>query len=109
MSDRFPKTEGGEINYCIIDGLSALVWASNLADLELHTFLHTAPRIERPNWIAFDLDPRPPANIIECCKVELWVRDIFQSLGLESFAYLRPGPDAQAEALSTLRPPRTFE
>jgi bifunctional non-homologous end joining protein LigD len=80
-----PKSDG-VINYCIIDSLPALVWAANLADLELHTFLHTAPRIERPNWIAFDLDPGPPANIIECCKVGLWVRDIFKSLGLESFA-----------------------
>ena len=81
-----PKSEGGTINYCIIDSLPALVWSANLANLELHTFLHTAPRIERPNWIAFDLDPGPPANIIECCKVGLWVRDIFKSLGLECFA-----------------------
>jgi len=79
------KSEGGEINYCVIDSLPSLVWAANLADLELHTFLHTAPKIERPNFIAFDLDPGPPADILLCCKVGLWVRDIFTALGLQSF------------------------
>jgi bifunctional non-homologous end joining protein LigD len=80
------KSEGGEIDYCVIDSLPALVWAANLADLELHTFLHTAPKIDRPNFIAFDLDPGPPADILLCCKVGLWVRDIFAALGLQSFA-----------------------
>jgi bifunctional non-homologous end joining protein LigD len=79
------KSEGGEIDYCVIDSLPALVWAANLADLELHTFLHTAPKIDRPNFIAFDLDPGPPADILLCCKVGLWVRDIFEALGLQSF------------------------
>ena len=52
-----PKDDGGEINYCVMDDLPALVWAANLADLELHTFLHKAPAIERPTALAFDLDP----------------------------------------------------
>lgn len=80
------KTEGGAIDYCVMDDLPALVWAANLADLELHTFLHTAPKIERPNFLAFDLDPGPPADILLCCKIGLRVRDIFASLGLQSFA-----------------------
>jgi bifunctional non-homologous end joining protein LigD len=80
------KKEGGEINYCVIDDLPALVWAANLADLELHTFLHVAPQMNRPQFVAFDLDPGPPADIVLCCKIGLWVRDIFAALGLESFA-----------------------
>lgn len=79
------KSEGGEINYCVMDDLPALVWAANLADLELHTFLHKAPAIQRPTALAFDLDPGPPADVIQCCQVALWVRGIFQELGLESF------------------------
>src|ERR1700739_743554 len=35
-----PREKGGEIHYCVLDTLPALVWAANLADLELHTFLH---------------------------------------------------------------------
>ena len=81
-----PKTEGGEINYCVMEDLPALVWAANLANLELHTFLHVAPAINRPQFIAFDLDPGPPADIVLCCKIALRVRDVFAALGLQSFA-----------------------
>ena len=42
------KSEGGEINYCVINDLPSLIWAANLADLELHTFLHKGPSIHRP-------------------------------------------------------------
>src|ERR1700743_135563 len=40
---KVPRSEGGDINYCVISNLSALVWAANLADLELHVFLHRRP------------------------------------------------------------------
>jgi bifunctional non-homologous end joining protein LigD len=80
------KSEGGEINYCLINDLPSLIWAANLADLELHTFLHKAPSIHRPTAIAFDLDPGPPADIILCCKVGLWLKDLFKALHMESFA-----------------------
>lgn len=83
---RVAKKEGGDIDYCVMDSLPALVWAANLADIELHTFLHRAPALQRPDFLAFDLDPGPPADILLCCKVGLWVRDIFAALGLQSFA-----------------------
>jgi bifunctional non-homologous end joining protein LigD len=35
--------------------------------------------------IAFDLDPGPPANIVQCCQVGLWVREIFEQFGLQAF------------------------
>jgi bifunctional non-homologous end joining protein LigD len=80
------KSEGGEINYCVINDLPSLVWAANLADLELHTFLHKAPSVHRPTAIAFDLDPGPPADIVLCCKVALWLKGTFDALQMESFA-----------------------
>lgn len=76
---------GGKIDYCVIDDLPALVWAANLADLELHTFLHRAPAITRPTALAFDLDPGAPADIVLCCQVGLWLRGLFEELGLQSF------------------------
>src|SRR6202012_5957553 len=79
------KTEG-EINYCVINDLESLVWAANMADLELHTFLHRAPQITKPLVLAFDLDPGPPANIVQCCQVGLWLKDLFDQLKLECFA-----------------------
>lgn len=81
-----PRGRGGEINYCLMNDLPALVWAANLADLELHTFLHKAPAITRPTALAFDLDPGPPADIVQCCQVGLRIKELFEGLGLKSFA-----------------------
>jgi bifunctional non-homologous end joining protein LigD len=61
------------------------VWAANLADLELHPSLSLAEKIERPTAMAFDLDPGPPATIVECAQVALWLRELFGALGLELF------------------------
>ncbi|WP_083763764.1 non-homologous end-joining DNA ligase [Candidatus Korobacter versatilis] len=74
------------MNYCLAQDLATLVWAANLADLELHPSLSLGKEIMRPTFIVFDLDPGPPADIVLCCQVGLWVREIFKSLGLESCA-----------------------
>jgi bifunctional non-homologous end joining protein LigD len=79
------QREAGHIDYCVMNDLPALVWAANLADLELHTFLHRAPAITRPTMIAFDLDPGPPADIVLCCQVGFWLKEIFDDLGLQTF------------------------
>ena len=74
------------MNYCLAEDLPTLVWAANLADLELHTSLSLGKDMLRPTFLVFDLDPGPPANIVHCCQVGLWVRDIFANLQLQSFA-----------------------
>src|SRR5689334_10614634 len=73
------------MDYCVVADLPTLVWLGNLADLELHTSLSQAPDMQRPTVIAFDLDPGAPANIVHCCQVGLWVREIFSRFGMESF------------------------
>ena len=74
------------MDYCMVQDLATLVWAANLADLELHTSLSLAKDVLQPAFLVFDLDPGPPANIVQCCQVGLWVRDIFAQLKLQSFA-----------------------
>jgi bifunctional non-homologous end joining protein LigD len=74
------------IDFCLVNDLPTLVWAANLADLELHTSLALAADPGRPTMMVFDLDPGDPADIVDCCQVGLWVRDLFDGLGLESFA-----------------------
>ena len=86
QTTKVAKSEGGVINYCMINDLPTLVWAANLADLELHTFLHKATAIERPTTLAFDLDPGPPADVVTCCEVGLRLKAMFDALGLKSFA-----------------------
>jgi bifunctional non-homologous end joining protein LigD len=41
--------------------------------------------IRRPTALVFDLDPGPPATIVECCQVGVWLRDLFTELGLRAF------------------------
>ncbi len=73
------------MNYCLAQDLPTLVWAANLADLELHTSLSLGKDILRPTFLVFDLDPGAPANIVQCCQVGLWVREIFAQLGCKCF------------------------
>ena len=73
------------MHYCMVQDLATLVWAGNLADLELHTSLSLSTDLMRPTAIVFDLDPGPPADIVLCCQVGLWVRDVFAHFGLQSF------------------------
>jgi bifunctional non-homologous end joining protein LigD len=77
--------EKGEINFCICDDLPTLVWVAQLASLELHPSLSLGDRIEVPTALAFDLDPGEPATIVECAKVGLRLREMFESFGVECF------------------------
>jgi bifunctional non-homologous end joining protein LigD len=72
----------GEIDYCVVEDLPTLVWLANLADIELHTSLAKAEAIERPTAVVFDLDPGAPADVIDCAQVALWLRGLFEQLGL---------------------------
>jgi bifunctional non-homologous end joining protein LigD len=74
------------IDFVVVDDLRTLVWLANLADLELHTSLSRVEDLEHPTTLAFDLDPGPPATIVECCRVALLLRGMFDGLGLRSFA-----------------------
>ncbi|MBO0829212.1 MAG: non-homologous end-joining DNA ligase [Streptosporangiales bacterium] len=75
-------------NFVVVDDLPTLVWCANLAALELHI----------PQWrvtpdggrgdadlVVFDLDPGPPATVVECCRVALWLRDALAGDGLEAW------------------------
>src|SRR5207247_11466431 len=74
------------MHYCLAQDLPTLVWAANLADLELHTSLAKKKNVARPTMMVFDLDPGPPADIVQCCQVGLWLRDLLAQVKLKSFA-----------------------
>src|SRR5215475_8442209 len=77
-----PGDRGGPIGYCLLDDRAALVWAANLAALELHTPMARADDIESPTMVVFDLDPGPPAAMAECCAVALDLREALDQLDL---------------------------
>jgi bifunctional non-homologous end joining protein LigD len=73
------------IHYVVADDLPTLIWLANLAALELHPSLALAEDITCPTEMVFDLDPGPPATIVQCCQVALWLREIFEHFDLQSF------------------------
>jgi len=76
----------GNVDYCVVNELPALVWVANLASLELHTSLALADEYDCPTMLVFDLDPGPPATIVECARVALWLAEVLGQLGLEAWA-----------------------
>jgi bifunctional non-homologous end joining protein LigD len=79
------RARGGKIDFCLADDLPTLVWLANLADLELHASLALGADYSQPTVVAFDLDPGAPATIVECAKVALELRTVFDHLGMEAF------------------------
>ncbi len=73
-----------ELDYCVADDVASLVWAANLADIELHTSLATAAERQSPTSVVFDLDPGEETNVLDCAGIALIIRDTLKQTGLES-------------------------
>jgi bifunctional non-homologous end joining protein LigD len=81
-----PRRAGGaDIRYIMINDLPTLVWCANLANLELHPFLHRAPAIDQPTAMVFDLDPGENADILDCGRVAFFLKDLFAQWKLALF------------------------
>ena len=74
------------IDFILADDLPTLIWLANLASIELHPSLALAKDVATPTTMVFDLDPGPPANIVQCAQVGFWLREIFEHFGLQSSA-----------------------
>jgi bifunctional non-homologous end joining protein LigD len=79
------ETTGGTIHYILINDRATLVWLANLANLELHPFLHRVPKIDRPTSIVFDLDPGEGADVLACARVAFILRDLLGKFDLQLF------------------------
>jgi bifunctional non-homologous end joining protein LigD len=75
----------GTIDFCVCDGRPTLVWMAQLAAIELHPSLSLGRAPKKPTVLVFDLDPGPPADVVDCCHVALRLREMFQHFGLEIF------------------------
>jgi bifunctional non-homologous end joining protein LigD len=76
----------GKIDFCVCDGLPTLIWMAQLAAIELHPSLSLGRAPKRPTVVAFDLDPGPPADIVDCSRVALRLREVLSHFELECFA-----------------------
>ena len=73
--------KGAVIEFVMIDDLPTLVWAANLAALELHVPMWRVDRAGRPSapdLMVFDLDPGAPATVVECARVALELAEVLK-------------------------------
>jgi bifunctional non-homologous end joining protein LigD len=95
------------MHYCLAQDLSTLVWAANLADIELHTSLARKKNVASPTMMVFDLDPGAPADIVQCCQVGLWLRELLATMKLKSWAKTSGSKGLQVYV--PLNTPATFD
>jgi bifunctional non-homologous end joining protein LigD len=82
-----PRREGGApIEYIVINDVRTLAWVADVGGIELHPFLHVVPKIDVATHMVFDLDPGAGADIHDCARVALLLRDALSAIELESFA-----------------------
>src|SRR5215203_2311370 len=71
-----PRREGGPpIEYILINDLRTLTWVASVGGIELHPFLHVVPRVDVATQVVFDLDPGEGADLRDCARVGLLLRD----------------------------------
>jgi bifunctional non-homologous end joining protein LigD len=99
--------KGTIIQYCLVDEPAALVWTANMAALELHPGLQLEDDLSRPTYVVFDLDPGAPADVVQCAQVALWIRELFDHLGLE--CVIKTSGSKGLQLYLPLNTPATFE
>src|SRR5262249_32635890 len=92
------RARGSTVTYLVVDDLPALIWAANLAGLELHVPMWRMPRVREPDLLVFDLDPGAPANITHCCRVAEALRPLLEADGLAPLAKTSGGKGLQLYA-----------
>ncbi|HEY6279237.1 MAG TPA: non-homologous end-joining DNA ligase [Streptosporangiaceae bacterium] len=95
------RSRGASVRYLVAGDLPTLIWTANLAGLELHIPMWRLPGVGRPDLLMFDLDPGPPASIVECCAVAQLLRPLLTEHGLEPLAKTSGGKGLQLVAAIT--------
>ncbi|MGW5656571.1 non-homologous end-joining DNA ligase [Streptomyces humi] len=75
----------GAARMVLVQDLPSLMWAANLVT-EFHTHQWVAQAPDEADRIVFDLDPGPPATVVQCCEVALWLRERLAADGIEAYA-----------------------
>jgi bifunctional non-homologous end joining protein LigD len=105
-----PGRRGALFRMCVVDDLRSLLWVANLGTIELHPFLARVERPDEPTALVFDLDPGPPADVVDCCRVALRLRELLGdrevfpktsgSVGLHLYVPVEGATYAETKALA---------
>jgi bifunctional non-homologous end joining protein LigD len=97
----------GHIDFCVCEDRATLIWMAQLAAIELHPSLSLGEKHGRPTVLAFDLDPGPPAEVLDCSRVALRLKEVFDHVGLECLVKTSGSKGLQVYA--PLNTPVTYE
>ncbi len=115
---RVPRLSGrssgsGTIEYALLEDVPSLAWAANLATIELHVPMWRADEAAdsvqdevQPDTLVLDLDPGPPASVVECCRVALALAPRLEQLGLSGLP--KTSGQKGLQVYAPLRPPRPW-
>jgi len=81
---RLTNKEGREIDYAVYTTTASLLHFVNLGTIEQHPWHSTIAKLDNPDWIAIDLDPKkaPWENVLQ---VALTGKEVCDELGLKAF------------------------
>lgn len=102
------QKDGERMTACLVNDPETLLWVANLAALELHVPLARAGSPETPDAVVFDLDPGDRADVLDCARVALILRDVLSRLRLESYVKTS-GQKGLHVYVPLNRPATTFE
>jgi bifunctional non-homologous end joining protein LigD len=63
----------------------ALLWMVNMGCIDLNTWYSRVDRLDRPDFVLFDLDPAADAGFAQVVQVALLVKEVLDALGLAGF------------------------
>jgi bifunctional non-homologous end joining protein LigD len=98
VSSASSRARGTMVTYLVVDDLPTLIWAANLAGLELHVPQWRMPDVREPDLLVFDLDPGAPADIVDCCRVAVELRPLLEADGFAPLAKTSGGKGLQLYA-----------
>lgn len=79
------ETAGRDVHFVLCNNLDTLIWIANLASLEIHTTLSTAPSYLATDLLLFDIDPEPPLTFDDVIDVAHRVREYLEEDGIRPF------------------------
>lgn len=76
--------EGRQLDYGVYTTVASLVHFVTLGTIEQHPWHSTVKKLDKPDWIAIDLDPKsaPWENVLQ---VALVVKEVADEIGLQAF------------------------
>ncbi len=85
VSTRETPRRRRKIDAPLVNDELALLWMVNMGCIDLNTWYSRVDRLDRPDFVLFDLDPSPDVGFAETVQVALLVKETLDALGLESF------------------------